>query len=73
MTVEHLRWLLVLCLIAMYLLAMLYLRRRKLAPGWYIFWGLLALSLPALGPFLVILARPGESRIRPQIRARVAR
>lgn len=70
MTAEQLRILLVLFLAAMYLLAMLYLRRRRLPPGAYVLWGLMALSIPALGPFLVILARPGESRARPEVRKR---
>lgn len=62
MTAEHLRTLLTVFLIAMYLLAMLYLRRRRLKIGMYLFWGLIALTIPALGPFLVILAKPGSSR-----------
>jgi len=59
MNAEVLRLLLAVSLIAMYVLAMLYLRRRRLGLGAYLFWGLFALSLPALGPFLVILTRPG--------------
>ena len=60
MNAEVLRLLLAICLIAMYVLAMLYLRRRNLRLGAYLFWGLFALSIPALGPFLVILSRPGS-------------
>ena len=66
MTAEYLRTLLTVFLVAMYLLAMLYLRRRRLSLGAYVFWGLMALAIPALGPFLVILAQPGESRSRPK-------
>lgn len=73
MTVEHLRILLTIFLVAIYLLAMFYLRRRRLSASAYIFWGLMALAVPALGPFLVILARPGESRTRPKLHNRTVR
>jgi len=62
MNAEVLRLLLAVTLIAMYVIAMLYLRRRRLGLGAYLFWGLFALSIPALGPFLVILTRPGGFR-----------
>ena len=52
--------LLVFCLVGMYVLAMLYLRRRALSFGRYAMWGLFALLLPAVGPFLVLLIRPGK-------------
>jgi len=61
MTAEILRVMLAVCVIAMYVLAMLYLRRRKLTLGQFIAWGLLALFIPVLGPFLILLYRPGES------------
>jgi len=64
MNAEVLRLLLAVCLIAMYVLAMLYLRRRRLGLGAYAFWGLFALSIPSLGPFLLILARPGKLALR---------
>ncbi len=54
MNAEVLRSLLAVSLSAMYVLAMLYLRRRRLRLGAYLFWGLFALSIPGLGPFLVI-------------------
>ncbi|MGQ9833151.1 MAG: hypothetical protein ACUVRJ_05050 [Candidatus Villigracilaceae bacterium] len=73
MTAEGLRALLIAFLVIMYLLAIFYLRRRKLSPGAYIFWGLLALLLPALGSFLVILARPGENPPRPKFQKRIVR
>jgi hypothetical protein len=62
MNAATLRLLLTVTLVAMYLLAMLFLRRRGLGLGAYLAWGLLALSVPALGPFLVIIAKPGSSR-----------
>lgn len=65
MTAEILRVVLSVCLFAMYVLAMLYLRRRRLSLGQFIAWGLFALFVPALGPFLLLLTRPGEpSRAR---------
>ena len=64
MTAAILRLFLVATLIAMYLLAMAYLCRRPLTFGQYAAWGLFALLVPALGPFLVILSRPGGPRRR---------
>ncbi|NPV78234.1 MAG: hypothetical protein HPY59_17900 [Anaerolineae bacterium] len=46
----------------MFLLAVLYLRRRKLSRLEYCAFGLLAFFLPILGPFLVIALRPGQPR-----------
>jgi hypothetical protein len=43
-------------------LAVLFLRGRKLTVFQYLLWGLLALLLPVLGPYLVIAARPGQMR-----------
>lgn len=57
---DALRLLLVLCALGMALLAAFYLRRRKLSLSEYIAWGLLLVLLPFLGPFLVILLRPGR-------------
>jgi len=52
------------CLFGMVMVAVLYLRQRKLSTMAYLLWGLLALMLPVIGPYLVITARPGEpSRI----------
>jgi len=56
------RLLLVLFLLAMYVLALLYLRRRPLTRLEFAAWGLFALLVPALGPFLVILAQPGHPK-----------
>jgi hypothetical protein len=62
MTAETMRLLLAGCLVAMFALAMLSLRRRPLTIGQFVAWGLLALLVPALGPFLVILIKPGGPR-----------
>ncbi len=44
---------------AMALLSLFYLRQRRMSLSSYCCWGLLALMLPVLGPFLVIANRPG--------------
>jgi hypothetical protein len=48
--------------IGMLLMAAFYLRRRRM--GWldYLAWGIVAVALPVLGPFLVIAFHPGEAR-----------
>lgn len=48
------------CQFAMMLLAVFYLRRRKLSGIAYLLWGVLAISLPLIGPYLVISSQPGE-------------
>lgn len=45
---------------AMALLALFYLRQRRMSWSSYCCWGLLAIAVPVLGPFLVIANRPGE-------------
>lgn len=59
MTVETLRMIFLSFLIAEFVLAIFYLRRCQLHFGAYTLWGLFALLVPVLGPFLVILSRPG--------------
>jgi hypothetical protein len=44
----------------MSLLSLCYLRQRRLSSLSFWGWGLLALLVPVLGPFLVIANRPGE-------------
>jgi 4-hydroxybenzoate polyprenyltransferase len=62
LSANTMRLLLILCMTGMALLAAFYLRRREM-PHWaYIAWGLLALLVPVLGPFLVILNNPGRLR-----------
>lgn len=62
MTSLTLRLLLSLFLFVELLLALLYLRGRALRPGQLLFWGLLALLIPLLGPICVIACRPGSPR-----------
>lgn len=59
-TAGVLRTLLVIDIAAMALLALIYLRQRKLSWSGYCCWGLLAVGIPILGPFLLIANRPGE-------------
>lgn len=61
---EIMRYLLAAFLIGMALLALLYLRRRDLTPTEIIGWGLLIILVPLLGPFLVIVLKPGAKRRR---------
>lgn len=58
---EIMHFLILLCLIGMALLAVFFLRTRRMTLYSYIAWGLLALMVPVLGPFLVILSHPGDS------------
>jgi hypothetical protein len=68
---EVIRILLVIDLLALLALCGFYLRTRRLPPAGYLFYGLLALVIPILGPFLVIALRPGEPRVRSPRSARV--
>jgi len=43
-------------------LSMLFLRGRKLSTREYILWGLLAVAVPVMGPYLVIISKPGNQR-----------
>ena len=65
-TRETMRILIVVCLTGMVLLAVFFLRTRRMTLYSYIAWGLLAVLVPFLGPFLVILSHPGESFRRMQ-------
>jgi hypothetical protein len=62
MDARGLHLLLVIFLLAMTLLSVAYLRRRQMSFSSFALWGLLVVLLPALGPFLVIVLRPGTSR-----------
>jgi hypothetical protein len=59
-TSEILTFLVYACQFGMMILAIFYLRRRRMPGISYLLWGLLAISLPIIGPYLVIAARPGE-------------
>jgi hypothetical protein len=59
---QLMRLLLVICLLGMALLAVLSLRQRKMPVAATIAWGLVAILLPLVGPFIVLLVHPGENR-----------
>ncbi len=61
LTPELMRMLLFVGLLGMALLALFYLRQRRLTLAAYLLWGLVAVMIPLLGPFLVIWLRPGAS------------
>jgi len=61
--------LMLIIIIGMELLAAFYLRQRRMPVLSYLGWGLLAVLLPVVGPFWVILSQPG----RPLLRTRSAR
>ena len=48
--------------IAMLILALFFLRGRELSTREYVLWGLLAVAVPLLGPYLVIIAKPGVQK-----------
>lgn len=60
MTIETIRIIFLFFLVSEFVLAIFYLRRCQLRFSAYTLWGLFALLLPVLGPFVVILARPGN-------------
>ena len=68
MNANVLRLLLGFFLLAIFLLAVSYLRRRKMSAWAFAFWGAFALLLPAFGPFFVIAYRPGEMAYRKRSR-----
>ncbi len=47
-------------IVLMALLSLVYLRQRRMSWSSFCCWGLLAVVIPVLGPFLVIANRPGE-------------
>ena len=57
---EIMHFALLACILGMALLAVFYLRRRELSLLAYAGWGLLALLIPLIGPFLVLWFRPGK-------------
>jgi hypothetical protein len=59
-TAGVIRAILLVDIVAMALLALIYLRQRRMSWTSFCWWGLLAIGVPVLGPFLVIANRPGE-------------
>ena len=58
LSADLMRIMLVIYLLGMSLLAALYLRSRVMGCEAYFGWGILAILLPVLGPFLVIIFAP---------------
>ena len=58
---DFMRLLMILTVLSMAVLAAFFLRRRSLALGEYLVWGLLAVLLPLVGPFLVIVLAPDNA------------
>jgi hypothetical protein len=69
MNAETLRTLLLAYIVLSVAIAFVYMARRRLTFGEWVFWGLIAILLPVFGPFFVISARPGPRpprRLPPQ-------
>jgi hypothetical protein len=66
MSPDLMRSLLLVCMLTMVNLAVFYLRQRKLTHLAYIFWGLVAIMIPIIGPFVVIWMKPGEQQFQSQ-------
>jgi len=64
---DAMRMLLLIAIVSLALLAIFYLRLRQLPWPAYCFWGLVALFLPVLGPFLVIAIHPGRPKSARQL------
>jgi hypothetical protein len=65
MTTTILRTLLLVDILAMAVVALVYLRQRQISGLAFFGWSLLAMLVPLLGPFLVIACRPGSFRPEP--------
>lgn len=57
---DFMRLLLLLTMLGMAMLAAFFLRRRRVTMLQYMVWGLVAVLLPLIGPFLVIVLAPGK-------------
>jgi len=57
---------LLICMLSMVILTVFYLRQRRLMPLAYALWGLAAILIPVVGPFLVIWVKPGCQQIQAQ-------
>ena len=57
---DLMRSLLLVCMLTLAILSIYYLRQRDLTHLAYFFWGLIAILVPIIGPFVVIWRNPGE-------------
>ena len=60
---DLMRWLLLFGMLAMVILSALFLRQRRMSITAYALWGMLAIFIPILGPFMVVWIKPGTKRI----------
>jgi hypothetical protein len=64
MTAEHLKILIQIYAIFSVGLAVFYLSKRRLSLSEWFLWGMVTLTIPILGPFVAISARPGPRKRR---------
>jgi cytochrome bd-type quinol oxidase subunit 2 len=62
MTAEIMRLILLACYLSLVFTVAFFLRRRRLSLLKYATWGMIAILLPVVGPFLVIWIRPGHKQ-----------
>jgi hypothetical protein len=60
---EILRFVLLCVIVILASTAVFYLRTRRLSLQEYTIWGMMAILLPVVGPFLVIWMRPGRKQL----------
>ena len=63
---DLMRLLLLVCTLSLVILAVFFLQQRKLTHLAYVFWGLTAIFIPIIGPFVVIWIKPGEQQFPSQ-------
>jgi hypothetical protein len=73
MTADVIRTMLIVDMVALVLLALIYIRQRKMSIVEYCCWSLLAIILPVIGPFIVIANRPGQWEASYSVRADLQR
>lgn len=57
---DLMRQLLIVCMMLMAILAVLYLRGRRMALGKFALLGMVVILIPIIGPFIVIWMKPGD-------------
>lgn len=66
MNADGVRLMLGITLMLLALLAIFYLRQRSMAWWEYLLWGMVAVFIPLIGPFVVMIIRPGKKRTATQ-------
>ncbi|HEY9075559.1 MAG TPA: hypothetical protein VIO61_03375 [Anaerolineaceae bacterium] len=62
MNADGVRLMLGITLMLLALMAVFYLRQRSMAWWEYLLWGMVAVFIPLIGPFVVMIIRPGKKR-----------